>query len=411
MDFSMTFSTLASKLVQSPIRQVTQAARDRKSAGYDVIALAGGLPDESLIGIKSMSINGIEIDGVLEEGMQYHPGWGTSAILSRLKSLQQKLHPGTYDVGCSCGNTDALLKSIEILTEPGDAVFVEEFTWTGVLAQLIPRGRLVVTIQMDERGLVPAALEEALSEAARQRRVLYTVPTGQNPTGISVDEDRKKEIYEVCRRRNCAIIEDDPYYFLDFAVGDEKRNKSYLEMDADGRVVRLDSASKIMAPGMRLGWVSAPPAFLQKFKTYSELSTQFPSGLAQAAFLALDFEAQVKKVVADYTRRRDVMQAALLDQGLDKDVAEWQLPSSGMFFWIKQNVVSDTKLLLQDFVDAGVAVVPGYCFSPSGEPSPCIRLTFAYGTDKDIQNGVERIATVLRSKKIATHSLNQEASS
>uniref|UniRef100_A0A7S0XMB2 Aminotransferase class I/classII large domain-containing protein n=1 Tax=Chrysocystis fragilis TaxID=1411660 RepID=A0A7S0XMB2_9STRA len=345
--------------------------------------------------------------------MQYHPGSGTSRLTSELLRVQRELHgEGEFGVCCTCGNTDALVKTLELLTEPGDTVLVEAYTWPGFLSMLGPRRRRAVGVAIDERGALPRALDAALAtleqEEGPKQRLFYTIPTGHNPTGMTVDLERKKQLYDVCRRRGVVVLEDDPYYFLEF----NDPSASFLSLDTDGRVVRLDSAAKIVAPGLRLGWASASPAFVEKYRLFSEGSTQFPSGLSQTALLHLltdrdKWTAHLRHVVDDYRRRRDLLADALAAE-LDPALATFQLPASGMFFWLKQLVTPDAADLQDDFVDAGVAVVPGRCFrstfgadkardaDTSVDPCPYLRLTFAFGQDHHIRTGVRRVAQVLK---------------
>lgn len=393
MDFvELEFSAMALELGESTIRTVTQAARDRRAEGHDVVTLAGGLPDDSLIGINAMSIDGEDVE--LKETMNYHPGIGVKSLLTKLQAFQREVHGSTeHAVAVTNGNTDALLKIVELLTNPGEAVLTEELSWPGFLTQLSSRRRSTEAVAMDDRGPIPEALDAAAARLPGRRKLFYTVPSGHNPTGITVDEERKRAIYAVCRDRNVVILEDDPYYFISFG---KRRLPSYLSLDVDGRVIRLDSTAKIVAPGLRLGWLSAAPAFVRKFQLLAQMTTMVPPGLSQAAFehiLDGDFFGRVDKLAADYERRRDLFHK-LLEENLAGKAA-WALPPSGMFFWLKIHGCADAADLLRTFVDAGVALVPGRCFDTNNRPSPYVRLSFAYGSDGDLAKGVRRIASVL----------------
>ncbi|KAJ8613912.1 hypothetical protein CTAYLR_009577 [Chrysophaeum taylorii] len=399
LPFEMQFSSLGSKLERSPIRTATNSARAAKERGEDVVSLAGGLPSAELFAMRSMSVDGVEVEGA-DDVLQYHSGKGNPGLLEKVARLQHSLHEGKYGIACTTGNTDALVKTIELLTEPGDPVFTETPTWPGFLSQLAPRDRAAVGVAMDERGVIPHALDAALAkETGTQQRVFYTVPAGQNPTGVTVDDDRKRQIYEICRRRNVVIVEDDPYYFL--RLDGNPLSASYLSLDRDGRVVRLDSASKILAPGIRLGWISGPELFVEKYVLLAETSTQFPSGLAQLAvshLLDRDFSGHLDRIAADYRRRRDLL-VTTLEENLDATLADWNLPTCGMFLWVKQHVSPDARHLVDDFVEKGVAVVPGHCFATTRDlQCPYFRLTFAFGSDDDIRKGAARIAAVLKDK-------------
>ena len=217
-------------------------------------------------------------------------------------------------------------------------------------------------------------------------------------------------------------MEDDPYYFLamplDYAseadmpgADPAKLPKSYLSMDVDGRVVRLDSAAKIVAPGLRLGWVSAPMAFLDKFTVLNETSVQFPSSAAQAAMLALletwgddaGFDAALRKTQHEYARRRDVLVAAVrgaLAEAGGATLATLETPAAGMFLWLRvsPSVAPDSRALQDKLIKNGVACIPGACFATpdkQGDDCPFLRLTYASATDAEMRAGASRLAATL----------------
>ena len=215
----------------------------------------------------------------------------------------------------------------------------------------------------------------------------------------------------------------------DVAAADAKPPRSYLSLDTDGRVVRLDSFAKFVSPGLRVGFVSAPPAFLEKFKVLQETSAQFPSGVAQAALLGLlrcwgrdGLDAHLRALQRSYTARRAALLAALADAfgddgalvGAARDaaaaahdetkgdtlLATWSAPSAGMFLWVHQTAVADTRALTDELIAAGVALVPGGCFQPpDGGDCPDLRLTFAAAPEDDMRRGAQRLAAVLRTAR------------
>ena len=428
--FELEFSYLGNNLYRSPIRAVMMPARERKDAGEDISLLAGGCPHESFFPAKALALelrDGTTTAPVdLDKPLQYHKGCGVEALRSRLEAIQRRVHGrGAWGVACSVGCTDALLKTLELLTEAGDEVLVEEYTWPGIVAQTVPRRRTTVAVAMDAGGVVPAALEATLAALPRKQRVFYTISSGQNPTGCTPTEERKQEVYAICRKYDVVILEDDPYYFLTMPLDYEseadmpgadpaKLPASYLSMDVDGRVVRLDSAAKIVAPGLRLGWVSAPMAFLDKFTVLNETSVQFPSGAAQAAMLALletwgddaGFDAALRKTQHEYARRRDVLVAAVrgaLAETGGATLATLETPAAGMFLWLRvlPYVCPDSRELQDKLIKNGVACIPGACFATpdkQGDDCPFLRLTYASATDAEMRAGASRLAATLASK-------------
>ncbi|KAL3792482.1 hypothetical protein HJC23_008404 [Cyclotella cryptica] len=229
----------------------------------------------------------------LEEALQYSPTPGLPGLVSQLRDIQSREHNldsvihGTannplYDLSVTVGSQDALTKAFEMLLQHDcDQVFLENPTYSGALAFLQPYGVKLTPINTDNRGLDPDHLHALLASSAttQGRRVLYTIPTAQNPSGVTLDNERRRAIYQLACEHDLIILEDDPYYFLS---PERQSLVSFLELDAmncqsegqsvttrglgevdsnlgkGGRVLRFDSFSKIFSAGMRIGFVTAP---------------------------------------------------------------------------------------------------------------------------------------------------------
>ena len=201
---------------------------------------------------------------------------------------------------------------LRLFLAPGDALLCEEYTYPHVAESFVlPAGYVAVPLATDGEGLVPESVEAALAAraaAGKPAKILYTVPTGQNPTGATTGEARKRAIYAACRRHGCLILEDDPYYYLQFgpapvggsggdgaaaraaAAADHAHPRglaglgaSYLSLDVDGRVVRLDSFAKVLAPGLRLGWVTAAPPVVDRLVAHLHGVALGATSLSQAS--------------------------------------------------------------------------------------------------------------------------------
>jgi aromatic amino acid aminotransferase I len=183
----------------------------------------------------------------------------------------------------------------------------------------------------------------------RKPHVLYTVPSGQNPTGATQGERRRREIYEVARRHDVFVIEDEPYYYLQMQKPGTEAPRgveefveglipTYLSMDVDGRVLRMDSFSKVVVPGSRLGWVTASEQIIERFIRHAEVANQGPSGFSQVILHKLlderwgheGYLQWLMNLSLEYTKRRDVMVAAC-EELLPKEVVSWRVPQAGMF--------------------------------------------------------------------------------
>jgi aromatic amino acid aminotransferase I len=266
-----------------------------------------------------------------------------------------------WRVCLTVGSTAALEQTLRMLCDgPGrrDTVLTEEFSFSTALETAAPMGVGVVGVAMDGEGLLPEAMDALLrgwdpeKRGGRRRpHVLYTVPSGQNPTGATQGEGRRRAVYEVARRWDVFVVEDEPYYYLQMLGGEKgkvlPRNgeeflegliPSYLSMDVDGRVLRMDSFSKVVVPGSRLGWVTASEQIVERFIRHAEVANQGPSGFSQVILHKLlderwgheGYLQWLMNLSLEYTKRRDVMVAAC-EELLPKEVVSWRVPQAGMF--------------------------------------------------------------------------------
>ncbi len=264
------------------------------------------------------------------------------------------------------GSTSALDMAYRMFVNRGDCILTEEYTFSTAAETVRPIGGQCIGVKMDAEGLLPSDLDLLLSNwdpsahnGAPKPFLLYTVPSGQNPTGATQSLKRRKEIYRTAQKHDIYILEDEPYYFLQMqpytgpnapdipppASHDQFLKTlvpSLLSMDIDGRVMRMDSFSKVIAPGMRLGWITASEQIIERFVRHSETSTQNPAGPSQLILFKLLEEAWGHSGYLDwlinlrleYTKRRDNICDAC-EKHLPKEVASWVPPMAGMFHWIK----------------------------------------------------------------------------
>jgi len=252
--------------------------------------------------------------------------------------------------------------------------------------------------------LCPDAFSKAVEASKRngpenKRRVLYVIPTAQNPSGSTLSNERRKKVYEIARTNNMIIMEDDPYYFLH-----PNRNQvtSFLSMDTDGRVLRFDSMSKLISSGMRVGFVTGPKELMEKINFHIQATNLHNSGISQVLMYKLlthwgvdGMDDHAQNAAQFYCNRRDILLSAA-NTHLN-GLAEWVAPEAGMFLWIKLlNGVSDTKGLIEDkAAKANVLFVPGQSFCPMGEKSPYVRASYSTATDHDIHVAMERLAALI----------------
>lgn len=233
-----------------------------------------------------------------------------------------------------------------------------EYIYSAVVETGAPLGVKHVGIKMDDEGLLPADMDAILSSWDPQARhapkpwLLYTIPTGQNPTGATQSEQRRRDIYRIAQKHDIYILEDDPYYFLQMppytttsqSVPSSREGflsslvPSFLSMDVDGRVMRMDSFSKVIAPGTRTGWITASEQIIERCVRHAETSTQNASGFSQLVLFKLLDETWghagyldwLRYLRTEYTKRRDNICRAC-ENFLPLEIASWKAPRAGMF--------------------------------------------------------------------------------
>merc|ERR1711920_162139 len=263
----------------------------------------------------------------------------------------------------------------------------------------------LVGIESDGFGIIPDSLRTTLENWSSLHagksapRVLYTIPTGGNPTGASMTEGRKREIYQIASEFDLIILEDDPYYYLQF---EEPGRRSMMSMDNEGRVVRFDSFSKILSSGLRIGFVTGPEEIVKQINLHSQSANMHTSGASQALVIALlekwgiiGWEKHVDDISAFYLRQRDLFLAAA-DKHL-VGLAEWTIPEAGMFVWLKLNGIDDSESLITEKAkDKKVLLVPGTVFMPNSEKSSYVRAAYSSATPEEMDEALRRFASLLR---------------
>ncbi|XP_040821923.1 kynurenine/alpha-aminoadipate aminotransferase, mitochondrial isoform X2 [Ochotona curzoniae] len=410
----------------SPIRVMGETqAEILGRAPKSLISLAPGYPNPSVFPFKSAVItaeDGITIrfeEETMNRALQYSQSAGIPELLSWLKQLQVKLHNpptlnyppdrGQMDICVTSGCQDGLCKAFEMIINPGDNILVNEPVYSGTLQALLPLGCNIINVASDEYGMIPASLKEILSQwkpedaknpKKNTPKLLYTVPNGNNPTGNSLTGERKKEIYELGRKYDFLIIEDDPYYFLQF---NKPWAPTFLSMDVDGRVIRADSFSKVLSSGLRVGFITGPKPLIERVVLHTQVSSLHTSTFTQLMIYQLlhqwgqdGFLAHIDRVVHFYRNQRDAALAAA-DKWLS-GLAEWHLPTAGMFLWIKVKGISDVKELIEEkAIEKEVLLVPGNGFySNSSAPSPYLRASFSVVSPEQMDVAFQRLAELIK---------------
>ena len=368
----------------------------------EVVSLAGGMPNLAALPLDTLSAQVAEI--IAEDGLvalQYGSAHGVPALREQICEIMAlegiKAHPD--DVVVTVGSQMGLDMVTRLFCDPGDVVIAEGPSYVGALGSFAAYQAQVVHVAMDDHGLVPELLREALertTKAGRRVKFLYTIPNFHNPAGVTLAVERRAEILEICRAYGVLVVEDNPYGLLGF---DGQTYPALRSTDPEN-VVYLGSFSKTFASGLRVGWVLAPHAVREKLVLAAESATLCPPTFNQmivSRYLAThDWKGQIKKFRENYRERRDAILSAL-DQYLPPGCS-WTKPDGGFYVWVTVPEGVDTKAMLPRAVTARVAYASGTGFYADGFGSRQMRLSYCYPTPERIREGVRRLAAVLESE-------------
>jgi 2-aminoadipate transaminase len=288
--------------------------------------------------------------------------------------------------------------------EPGDTYVSTAPTYLGAIQAFHAFEANCEAIPITEEGIDIDCLRrnlERLHKTGIIPKFFYTVPTFQNPSGVTMTVEHRKELLDIASEYDFIIIEDDPYSELIYEGEPPPPIKSF---DTKGRVIYLSTFSKILAPGFRLGWVIASEEIINRFtlrKQSSDLCTNIFSQYVANEYISGGYlDNQVKKIRALYKGKRDVMLAAL-DKYFPED-AKWTVPAGGMFLWVTLPKSINTRLMFQKAVAKKIAYVVGDSFYADGKHYNSMRLNFSYSEDEVIEEGIKRLADVIKEEMEGT---------
>jgi 2-aminoadipate transaminase len=387
-------------VASSPVREILALTQQP-----GVISFAGGLPAPELFDAAGLreAFAAALADTEAGRTLQYSTTEGDpalrAAVAQRLAARGLPTDPD--DLLITSGSQQALTLVAAVLLEPGDTVLVEEPSYLAALQAFALAGARAVPVPCDEDGLVPAALDELV---ARERpKLLYTVPTFHNPTGRTLPEARRRTLAAAAARLGIWIVEDDPYGELRYR-GAPLPPVAALP-GAEDRTIALSTLSKVLAPGLRIGWLRAPAALRRPLAVAKQAADLHSSTIDQAAaahwLAGCDLDAHVARLRAAYAPRRDALVdglGAALPEG-----SEWTRPDGGMFVWARLPEGWDADALLAGALARDVAFVPGWPFHvPPPEGSGArpaerrtLRLSFTSHGPEEIATGLARLAAAV----------------
>lgn len=364
----------------------------------EVVSLAGGMPNIADLPLGEL---GASFDQLIQtkgvQAMQYGSGQGELFMREKITEVmaEEAIHANPDDVVITCGSQQALDLVTRIFIDPGDVILAEAPSYVGAMGTFNAYQAQIHHVEMDEHGLVPEALRQAivaLRAAGKAVKFLYTIPNFNNPTGITQPLERRREVLSVANELGVLVVEDNPYGLLTIEGEPIDAMRSI-----DDQVIYLGSFSKTFAPGFRVGWVLAPHAVRERLTIAQEAAVLSPPVFSQFAIANyldnFDWRGQIDTFRGMYQARRDAMLdglAAHMPPG-----TTWTSPNGGFFVWVTLPEGLDSQALLPRAVNERVAYVPGTAFYADGFGSRNMRLSYCFPTPERIYEGTRRLGKAI----------------
>lgn len=380
------FTPAADKLKPSAIREILKL-----SSAPDIIPFSAGNPSPEAFPKEVVAQITAEIMAENPIGaLQYSVTEGYTPLRDYLKKyMKEKYNIGTDedDLIITCGAQQVMSLSATSLAGEGDTILCESPSFVGSLNALKLTGAKLVGIPMENDGMSISALEKAIEENVNIR-LLYVIPNFQNPTGITTSLEKRKAIYEIAKKNNILIIEDNPYGELYF---DEAPPVSIKSMDTDGIVIYAGSFSKVLAPGLRVGWCIAPKTLIAKFTAIKQTQDVHSNILAQMLAYKFitehDFEGHLQYLREIYTKKANFFMS-LMDKHIAPEIT-YQKPTGGLFVWCKlPDGVDMPTFCTRSVKEFKTAVVPGSAFDIAPCENQYFRINYSTPTNEQIEKGM-----------------------
>jgi 2-aminoadipate transaminase len=408
MEIKNRFSISAKRMSRSVIRELLKLANKP-----DIISFAGGLPSpETFPSEELLDITQEVMKNSARVALQYGSTEGVVPLRDLLISFLGKygFNIKPEELIITTASQQSLDLVAKIFIDRSDPIIVENPSYLGALSAFKTYGCRFLTVDMDEQGLCTDKLRLQLEELKRTAgegsqyyqnmpKFIYTIPDFQNPTGITMSLERRKELLEIASEYDMIIVEDVPYRWLRYQ-GEEP--PMIGAMDTEGRVVNLFTFSKILSPGMRLGWVRANPVIIDKIVQAKQATDLCTSPLTQK--LAEEFirrnllEKRIDANIELYRHKQAAMMTALEKYMPKAEGLSWVKPEGGMFLWITLPPEMDADEMFKEAIDRKVAYVVGSAFYPNGGGHNTMRLNFSYPSEEEIDEGIQRLAGVVKSR-------------
>jgi len=397
------YSRVAKSIQASEIRELLAIIKQRQ----DVISLAGGVPDPRTFPTDYLAK--ITYDIIKNKGayaLQYSETKGILEVREMLSEFLYKARGIVVDaenIIITTGSQQGLDLIARALIDPGDVVITENPSYLAALGAFKIRGAELVGIKIDKNGMRTDILEETVKKLVNEGKkikFIYTIPVAQNPAGTTMPPERKKHLIEIANKYDILVLEDDPYSY--FVFDDTVDIRPVKTWDTEDRVIYMSTISKILAPGLRIGWIAAPKMLTRKLelvKQYMDLHTPTLNQYIVAEAIRSGFILEhANKIAPIYKEKRDAMLRAIKEYFPEN--VWYTEPVGGFFVFVYVNKPGfDTKKLMQVALDKyKVAYVPGKSFHTDGSGANSMRLSFSYPPPDVIEEGIRRLAEMIKNE-------------
>jgi 2-aminoadipate transaminase len=401
IDYSRFLSGRVSYIEPSPIREMVSKIA-KKSRETRVISFAAGEPDPDVIPRRLYAELARE---VFEDkrSVNYSPTEGVLELREEIAAFMKKYEgvESTVDnIIVTLGGSQALDLVARLMLNPGEGVLTENPSYVNTILDWKQWGAIVTGVKIDENGLDTGELEVTVKRLKRDGKVaklIYTIPTGQNPSGITMSNERRKHLLEIASEHDLLVVEDGAYNYL---VYEPLEVKSLKSMDSEGRVIFAGSFSKVLGTGLRIGWLHLPEELAEKFRVAkgpTDMCPPVPSQLLVLHILRRNlFEDIRSRAVETYKRKRDLMLKAIAEY---MSRLKHTKPIAGMFIllWLPSHI-DGWKFSEEALEKYSVAVIPAAPFFTDNSGKSVIRLNFSMVPENDIEEGIKRLTQLIKEK-------------
>ncbi|MEW6508064.1 MAG: PLP-dependent aminotransferase family protein [Bacteroidota bacterium] len=393
------FSKCVQEMRTSEIRDLMSLA-----TRPEIISFAGGMPNNDLFPVQEIDdiYNNLS-DREKKIGFQYGPTSGYPPLIESVKEyLRTKNLPvDTNELMITAGSLQAINIVAKLYVNPGETVVTENPCFIGGTSAFKSYQADIASVEMDENGMIMEQLKSRFADKTKIPRLIYTSPYFHNPAGIVYSEKRKAELLSFLEDKDCVLIEDDPYNELYFDEESKKLTVSMKTIQPEPvPICYIGSFSKILGPGMRLGWLLAQPEIIAKAQLAKQsidaCSSTFTQVLANQFLRQGKLKSYVEKLRVIYARRMKIMNDSL-KKNMPPEI-KWVEPRGGFYIWVQLPEKIDALDIMKESASKGAIFVIGRTFDPHGIKNNCFRLAFSHTPEDQIDNGVKIIAEAVKSK-------------